>query len=158
MLQWLQVEVCWAHEIILKSKVIVENLQRNNIQQLSRGPSTQHCKLYLSLTLFSHSIHLSWNKKEACILNSCPLRLNYQWLIKQHILAGWHLKSRTYLLYLDIQWVPQGFHQQAYSLIPHRVEVLMDGLTPEHLLPCNLKLHIWVTGPYRGRNETQKCC
>lgn len=31
----------------------------------------------------------------------------------------------------------------------------MDGLTPEHLLPCDLKLHIRVTGPYRERQETK---
>lgn len=77
MLQWLQVEVCWAHEIILKSKVVVKNLQRNNIQQLSTKDLQNihtHSKYSLSLTLLSHLIHLSWNKKEACILSLCPLR------------------------------------------------------------------------------------
>lgn len=65
------------------------------------------------------------------------------------------LNSMALLLYLDIQWIPQSFYQQAYSLIPHRVKVLMDGLTPEHLLACNLKLHIRVTGPYKEKNEKE---
>lgn len=51
-------------------------------------------------------------------------------------------------MYLDVQWIPQSFHQQAYSLIPYWIKVLMDGLTPEHLLPCYLELHIRITGTY----------
>lgn len=60
------------------------------------------------------------------------------------------------LLYLDIQRVPQGLHKKADSLLPHWVEVLMDGLTPEYLFPCNLKLHIWVTGPWGERHHTHR--
>ena len=59
------------------------------------------------------------------------------------------------MLYLDIEWVPQGFHQKAYSLIPHWVEVFMDGLASEHFFPCNFKLHIWITGPY-GQKMKEK--
>lgn len=51
--------------------------------------------------------------------------------------------------YLDIQGVPQSFHQQDHSFIPHWVEVFRNGLTPEDLLTCNLKLHIWITRPYK---------
>lgn len=32
----------------------------------------------------------------------------------------------------------------------------MNGLTPEHLLPCNLKLHIWVTGAYKEKTENTR--
>lgn len=41
---------------------------------------------------------------------------------------------------------------EARSLVPHRVQVLMDGLASEHLLPCNLELHIRITGPCRGES------
>lgn len=50
---------------------------------------------------------------------------------------------------LDIQRLPQSFHQQAYSLIPHWIKVFMDGLTSEHLLPGYLELHIRITCSYQ---------
>lgn len=52
-----------------------------------------------------------------------------------------------FIIYLHVERLSQTLHQQTDFLFPYWVQVLVDCLAAKNLLPCDLKLHIWVTGP-----------
>lgn len=47
--------------------------------------------------------------------------------------------------YLYVQRFTQTVQYQRHLLIPHRVQIFMDGFAPEHLFTSELELHIWIT-------------
>lgn len=48
--------------------------------------------------------------------------------------------------YLHVQRLTQTVHHQSGPLVPHRVQVLVDGLASEHLFSSQLELDIRVAG------------